>query len=172
MMGMSLPEIDIGIGETVYLVNKKPLVAYLKRGKAYSIDGFKFLVMGGALSIDHKRRIPGISWWKEEYWPNHEKAGLFELLAAESEFDYVLSHTGPDSINFKLFGNLFPDSLKFTDEVAKLNDTVDSRIRCKGWFCGHWHCDRIYTDEEKQRVYQYLYRDVELLKHKITAHNE
>ncbi|MDR2485810.1 MAG: hypothetical protein LBD55_10490, partial [Treponema sp.] len=26
MMGMSLPEIDIGIGETVYLVNKKPLV--------------------------------------------------------------------------------------------------------------------------------------------------
>ncbi|MDR0289890.1 MAG: metallophosphoesterase [Treponema sp.] len=165
MLGMELPEADIGIGENVYLVNKKPLVAYLKRGKIYRIDGIKFLAMGGALSIDQEFRIPGRSWWEEEYWSAWEESALFRLLADDSEFDYVLAHTGPDSVNQQLFGGLFPSSKKFTDEVARLNDIVDSRIRCKGWFCGHWHHDRIYIDDEKKRSYQYLYRDVELLNH-------
>lgn len=168
MLGMTLPEEDIGIGEKVYLVKeKKPLIAYLKRGKVYHIDGFKFLVMGGALSIDQEYRIPGRSWWKEEYWSPREEADLFELLASDSEFDYVLTHTGPDSINFKLFNSFFSGSPKFTDEVAKLNDKVDARISCKGWFCGHWHQDRLYDyeDDEKKRSFRYLYRDVELLEH-------
>ena len=165
MLGMTLPEADIGIGETVYLVNKKPLVAYLKRGRVYRIDGFKFLVMGGALSIDQEYRIPERSWWEEEYWSSGEEADLFTLLADDSDFDYVLAHTGPDSVNRQLFGRFFLGSAKFTDEVARLNDVVDLRINCKGWFCGHWHQDRIYNDDEKNRCYQYLYRDVELLEH-------
>jgi hypothetical protein len=163
MYGMSLPEMDIGIGETVYLVKEKPLVAYLKRGKVYHIDGFKMLVMGGALSIDQAYRIPGKSWWKEEYWSEREKADLFEILAWDHDFDYVLAHTGPDSVNYKLFRGFFPGSPKFSDEVANLNETIDARINCTGWFCGHWHNDWVYHDEEKRRAYQYLYRDVELL---------
>ena len=48
-----LPEVDIGIGEKAVLVNKeKPFIAYLKRGKIYTIENYKFLVLGGALSID------------------------------------------------------------------------------------------------------------------------
>jgi hypothetical protein len=162
--GMTLPEIDIGIGETVYQVRKKnPLVAYLKRGKVYHIDGFKFLVMGGALSIDQEYRTPGDSWWKEEYWPAQEQSDLFELLSTENEFDYVLSHTGPDSVNYRLFVSDFGDTPKFADEVAKLNDAVDEKISCKGWFCGHWHEDRLYTDNEKKRCYRYMYRNTHLL---------
>jgi hypothetical protein len=34
-----LPEVDIGIGEKVILVHEKPLAAYLKRGKVYTIGG-------------------------------------------------------------------------------------------------------------------------------------
>jgi len=137
MLGMMLDEVDIGIGETVYLVKKKPFIAYLKRGKIYRIDGFKFLAMGDALSIDQESRIPGRSWWKEEYWTEAEEAELFKLLAADNEFDYVLTHTGPDNINLKLFESFFSSSEKFTDKVAKLNDVVDSQIRCKSWFCGN-----------------------------------
>jgi hypothetical protein len=47
---MNVPEVDIGIGETVYQINAEPFVAYLKRGKVYTIDGIWFLVLGGALS--------------------------------------------------------------------------------------------------------------------------
>ena len=50
ILGMTnLPEVDIGIGETVYQIQAVPFVAYLKRGKTYNIDGIKFLVLGGAL---------------------------------------------------------------------------------------------------------------------------
>jgi hypothetical protein len=66
-----IPEADIGLGETVYRIS--PQVSYLKRGKIYTIDGFKFLVLGGALSIDLAYRIPGISWWAAEYWSEQEK---------------------------------------------------------------------------------------------------
>jgi hypothetical protein len=71
-----LPEVDIGIGEKVILVNEKPFVAYLKRGKVYTINGFTFLVLGGALSIDQEFRKEGISWWENEYWSAKEKKML------------------------------------------------------------------------------------------------
>ena len=165
MLGMTLPEADIGAGEPVYLVNQKPLVAYLKRGKVYRIDGFTFLALGGALSIDRASRVPGRNWWKEEYWSAQEQDALLELLIANHDFDYVLSHTGPNSVNVYLFADFYAGSRKFSDDVAELIDLVDSEINCKGWFCGHWHDDRIFTDEDKQRLYQYLYRDVKLLEH-------
>jgi hypothetical protein len=163
MLGMKLPEEDIGIGETVYLVNKKPLIAYLKRGKVYRIDGFKFLVLGGALSIDKARRVPGRSWWENEYWSDQERVDLARLLDQDNTFDYVLSHTGPNRVNNRLFSAFFADSPKFEDEVAIMNDGVDLAVSCKGWFCGHWHQDAVYTDEKMKRSYQYLYKDVELL---------
>ena len=163
MLGMKLPEADIGAGEAVYLVNKKPLIAYLKRGRVYRIDGFKFLVLGGALSIDREYRVPNESWWEKEYWAEEEKERLFELLAQDGAFDYVLSHTGPDRVNRELFAPFFPGSLKFSDEVAAMNETVDSMISCRGWFCGHWHLDTVYEDKGKRRRYHYLYEDVELL---------
>ena len=48
----NIPEVDIGIGEKVLVVNReRTFVAYLKRGKIYNIDGYRFLVLGGALSI-------------------------------------------------------------------------------------------------------------------------
>jgi hypothetical protein len=159
ILGMrDLPETDIGIGETVYQINSTPLVAYLKRGKIYTIDGFKFLVLGGALSIDLDRRIPGISWWKEEYWSDEEKKDIFKLLKKDNSFDYVLAHTGPDSINKKTFSAFMLHSPKFNDEVAELNDKIDEKIVCKQWWCGHWHRDGYYFDDERNRGYQYLYR--------------
>jgi hypothetical protein len=137
MLGMmdDLEETDIGIGERVYRINTNPFVAYLKRGKVYTIDGFKFLVLGGALSVDKDRRRPGISWWENEYWTEDEKEDLFKLLRRDSSFDFVLTHTGPNSINKKVFQHdaIFTD--KFFDKVADFNDTIDDMIFCKKWWC-------------------------------------
>ena len=86
-----LQEVDIGIGENVIVVkNENPFIAYLKRGKIYTIEGKRFLVLGGALSIDKEYRIPGLSWLKEEYWSKLEEKSLFKLLKKENNFDYVL----------------------------------------------------------------------------------
>jgi hypothetical protein len=130
-----IPEADIGLGETVYQIS--PLVCYLKRGKIYTIDGFKFLVLGGELSIDLAYRTPGISWWANEYWSEQEKEDVFALLKKENAFDFVLSHTGPDWINIAAFSDILSNSEKYGDQVALLNDQIDDRITCKQWWCGH-----------------------------------
>jgi 3-oxoacid CoA-transferase subunit A len=165
VLGMmdDLEEIDIGIGEKVNKINANPLVAYFKRGKVYTIDGFKFLVLGGALSVDADRRISGVSWWENEYWTEKEKEDLFQLLKKDSSFDFVLSHTGPNSINKKVFQAEAAFTDKFSDKVADLNDAVDDRIICKQWWCGHWHQDKYHHDDHKKRGYQYLYFTTKIL---------
>jgi len=160
-----LPEIDIGIGEKVIVIREaSPFVAYLKRGKVYYINNRKILVLGGALSIDQDRREPEISWWKNEYWTKEEENELFALLEKEHDFDYVLSHTGPHRINKTVF-QYMPDidELKFSDEVGYLNDKIDAKITFKQWFCGHWHYNFSYFDEEFKRGYQYLYKDTAII---------
>jgi len=154
-----LPEEDIGIGEKVIVVNKKnPFVAYLKGGKIYTIDGYKILVLGGALSADKDDRIEGESWWKEEYWSDTEKEKIFELLNKENKFDFVLSHTGPHNINKELASRGVPNRhAKMKDEVGKLNEEIDKKIEHRAWFCGHWHYD--YLD-------YILYKDKIILKKK------
>jgi hypothetical protein len=158
-----IPETDIGIGEKVYVINNEPLVAFLKRGRAYTIEGITFLVLGGGLSIDLEYRIPKISWWEEEYWSEAEKENVFNLLKKKNAFDYVLSHTGPNSINQKVFSNSISHSPKFTDEVAILNDRIDALINTQEWWCGHWHKDRYHYDENRRRGYNYLYSNPVIL---------
>ena len=160
-----LPEIDIGICEKVIVVNKeKPFVAYLKRGRVYTIENIKFLVLGGALSIDKEYREIDKSWWKREYWSETEKNNLITMLNKDNQFDYVLSHTGPNRIN-ETINPLLRVGIKkiFFDAVASFNERVDNNITCKQWFCGHWHKDKYYYDQNLQRGYQYLYRTTALL---------
>jgi hypothetical protein len=166
------PETDIGIGETVYKIQDVPFVAYLKRGKVYVIDGFKFLVLGGGLSIDKGFRTPNVSWWEKEYWSEQEKQEIFMLLETENTFDGVLSHTGPEHINKHLFKSLmFP----FTDEVACLNEEIDNRLQCRDWWCGHWHNDAYHYDKTINRGYRFLYKTTKILDklgNQITVYHE
>jgi 3-oxoacid CoA-transferase subunit A len=164
ILGMdNLHETDIGIGETVYQIWDKPFVAYLKRGKIYTIDGFKFLILGGALSIDKSDRIPDITWWKREYWSEKEKQDVLKLLKTENVFDGVLSHTGPERINRMLFQYPANSSKLIPDEVALLNDRIDAQIQYRDWWCGHWHRDIYHYDTNAQKGYQYLYRTTKIL---------
>ena len=170
-----IPETDIGVGETVYQIHDDPFVAYLKRGKVYIIDGFKFLVLGGALSVDKMYREPGKSWWNGEYWSEEEKWDLFTLLKTENTFDCVISHTGPAHINRRLFEHRDFNLDKFIDEAAILNDQIHNRIKFRQWFCGHWHNDVYHYNRDTGRGYQYLYRTTKILDrvdNQMTVYNE
>jgi len=176
ILGMdNVPETDIGIGETVYQIRNNPFIAYLKRGKVYTIDGFKFLVLGGALSIDKNAKIPKNTWWKKEYWTEQEKQEMFTLLKTNNVFDYVLSHTGPEKINNMILRFFSPFSTTISDEVAELNDRIDAQIQCHEWFCGHLHRDIYYYDNNAHKGYQYLYRTTKILDREdnhIVVYNE
>jgi hypothetical protein len=159
----NLREVDIGIGETVYQIFDNPFVAYLKRGKIYYIDGFKMLVLGGALSIDKDFQIKNKTWWEKEYWSQQEEQDVFKLLETENTFDFVISHTGPDHINKRIFEftNSFP--AKKEDKVALLNDEIHKRIKFHEWWCGHLHRNAYHYDFEEKHGYQYLYRSTKIL---------
>jgi len=176
ILGMkNLTETDIGIGETVYQINADPFVAYLKRGKVYFIDGIKFLVLGGALSIDKNYRTPNKTWWENEYWDEQEKVDVFKLLETEKTFDCVISHTGPQFINNNLFKNSPSCYEKSFDEVAILNNKIYGKVQFKEWLCGHWHKDNYYFDKKANQGYQYLYKTTKILEKKdnrIIPHNE
>lgn len=173
-------EEDIGLGETVLKINDKPFVAYLKRGKIYTIDGIKFLVLGGALSIDKYRRTPGRSWWKKEYWSKEEKDDLFALLENDNTFDCVISHTGPWHINIRLFHHSYPISIggnfdKVFDKVAKLNDEIHKKINFREWWAGHYHTDIYHYCKNPKHSYQYLYWSAKIMDKiggKIRVRNE
>jgi len=160
-----LPEVDIGIGEKVIMIkNTKPIVAYLKRGKVYNLENHKFLVLGGALSIDKEIQQDNNTWWKQEYWSKTEETKLFNMIKKDNHFDYVVSHTGPNRIN-ETIDPLHKVGLLpwFFDEVAALNEKIDCKITCKQWFCGHWHRDHHYYCKNLNRGYQYLYKKTALL---------
>jgi hypothetical protein len=176
ILGMGgMKEVDIGIGEKVLLVNEAdPFVAYLKRGKVYAIDGFKFLVLGGALSIDKDWRIPNVTWWEREYWTGKEKQDVYRLLEAENAFDCVISHTGPNRINKFLCKYLSPFPF-IDDDVGYLNEMIDNMVQCNEWWCGHWHQDLYYFDTEFSRGYQYLFKTTKILDrldNKMVVYNE
>jgi hypothetical protein len=176
ILGMkNIPEADMGIGETVYQIQDNPFAAYLKRGKVYTIDGFKFLALGGALSIDKDYRKPDITWWKNEYWSEQEKQDVLQLLETENVFDCVISHTGPNRINKMLFQSPAHSPKIMQDEVARLNDQINARIQNGNWWCGHWHEDIYHYDSNASRGYQYLYRTTKILDKqdgKMTVYSE
>jgi len=176
----NVEEKDISLGETVLMINKNPFVAYLKRGKVYMIDSIKFLVLGGALSIDKYRRIENKTWWKNEYWSKKEKDDLFKLLETDNTFDCVISHTGPWHINVKLFHYYYPLSTggnydKVNDKVAKLNDEIHKKINFREWWAGHYHDDVYHYCKNLKHSYQYLYdttKIMEKIKNKLKVYNE
>jgi len=164
ILGMkNVPEADIGLGETVYQINDEPFTAYLKRGKVYTIDGIKILVLGGALSVDRAIREPGKTWWENEYWTEQEERDVFKLLETENTFDCVISHTGPHHINKWLFGHKISSREKFYDDVALLNDEIHNKIEFREWWCGHWHQNKYYFDTDTNHGYRYLYKTTEIL---------
>lgn len=160
VLGMNnLKETDIGIGETVYLIKEKePDIAYLKRGKVYTIDGIKFLVLGGALSLEKNKMIAKKTWWEKEYWSEQEKKDLFKLLETDNSYDCVISHTGPLFMNNYFIKNLGLYKEQSFDEVAFMNGEIEKRINFQFWFCSHFKKYFDCTDEAKNSRYLYFHK--------------
>lgn len=134
---LSLPLVDIGIGESVYKVSDK--IYYLQRGKIYLIEGKKFLVLGGGESIDKNMRIPKLDWWEQEQWSYFEQESLFKLLKDITEVDYIVSHTAPDVFIDFLEMHLKHGLRQYEDNTVKINNQVNELVKFKHWYCGHYH---------------------------------
>lgn len=140
-------------GENVGVVSDS--IFYLKRGFVYNIDGKSIFTFGGGNSIDKKRRIDRVSWWREEL-PNLSEyyRGLSSLESVNYEVDYVITHTCLREVVGKLF-NYTEFKFEGEDDEKDLREYFSSLVLEKGlkfkkWYYGHFHVDKdLYFNGKK-----------------------
>ena len=132
----------------------RPHVMYIENGEILTLNNQTFFFQGGAHSIDKAYRTLGISYWEEEI-PSYQE---FQHAAANlqkynDKIDYIISHTGPNSLVHHLFP--YEDA---TDPVTNfLEKYVNDCVEFKRWFLGHFHIDRSYENQKVQYSLQRHY---------------
>ena len=121
---------------------KYPNLLFAKDGEIFDIHGLKYLVIGGAYSVDKYYRLSrGYGWWPDEQ-PSEEIKVFVEQQLREKQFDIILSHTCPrkyEPIEMFLSGINQDMVDKSTEDWL---DSIESSVEYLAWFCGHWHTDK------------------------------
>ena len=128
----------------------KDRVYRLLTGNIYTIEGSRFFIFGGALSIDRAWRIPYKSWWPEEV-PSSEdfQRALANLEKEKWSFDFFLSHTCSEQTSIDLFNYTH----KLEEPVEKMISEIDYRISLNNpdlkylHFFGHHHATKPTSKE-------------------------
>lgn len=72
-----------------------PNLIFAKDGEIYTLNGLRYLVIGGAYSVDKYYRLSqGWGWWADEQ-PSDEITAYVEKQIQDKPVDIVLSHTCP-----------------------------------------------------------------------------
>ena len=144
-----LPEIEKWWARVWELKRETGSIYFLKRWEVYNINWRKILAIWGALSIDRTWRIEEKTWWMLEYLTEKEKETAIENVKKHKKFDYILTHTCPQSlISYFLW---YEDcSAKMTDDVAIFLEYIwkELKLGFKQWHFWHLHKDKC-TDDKK-----------------------
>ncbi len=140
----NLPEIDM-FGSKVRKMYDS--VYCLLDGEVYTIDGSRYFIMGGALSIDRETRKLNIDWWEDEQ-PSytHYLNGCGSLEKHGWQVDYILTHTCPTSIIEEIYKvhkmqSLLSNEPKYKDPSCKMLDFFQEKVIFLKWYFGHFHVD-------------------------------
>lgn len=119
-------------------------IYHLMRGQVFEIDGDKYFTFGGAYSIDRYMRTEGYSWWPQEKpSPEEYKEAGDNLEKVGYKVDYVLTHTIPESMIYRI--NKTPDT--HDAELTGYFEWLYGKLDFKQWFAGHWHINWSFEDK-------------------------
>ncbi len=148
-------------GGRVYYEPKYPNIFFAIDGEIYTFEGKKYMVVGGAHSVDKIRCLEeNLPYWEDEMPDQETKAKVEERLAKENNDIYgMMTHTCPiQYLPTEMFistrqkagknkksrvsqpkKTFQPDIDRSTEEwLGKLEQQVDYKV----WFCGHYHIDK------------------------------
>ena len=112
-------------------------VTYQHRGSLHEYpDGTRVAFMGGAPSIDKAHRIPGRSWWAEEYVTDDDVALL--LRHAGTRVDVLVTH---DAVE-RLHGLKVTNDAAFNQRADQSHAKISHAVFALGptlHVHGHWH---------------------------------
>lgn len=133
-------------------------IRYISRGTEFYIDGKRCLAIGGADSVDKNRRIPHLSWWKDEQITQEEVDNIIKKYK-NKHFDYVFTHAAPRKVveDYKQYLctlNLDEEVIDHTSE-NRLQQIADN-ISFDHWYFGHYHVNLKLNDK-----YTCLYEKIE-----------
>ncbi len=129
-------------GGKVWYQEEYPSLLFAADGEIFTLNGVRYLVIGGAYSVDKFYRLHrGGGWWPDEQ-PSPEIKAYVEKQIAEKEFDAVLSHTCP--FRYEPTEMFLPmvDQSSVDDSTERWLDEIEKRIQYKAWYCGHWHTEK------------------------------
>lgn len=126
----------------VWYEEEYPNLLFARDGNIYVIDGVRYLIIGGAFSVDKNYRLSrGYGWWADEQ-PSEEIKARVGRRVANSGLDVILSHTCP--FKYEPREAFLPgiDQSEVDSSTEEWLDTIEESVDYKAWFCGHWHIDK------------------------------
>lgn len=144
----------------VYYQEKAPNILFAKNGEIYNINQKKFLVIGGAYSVDkHYRLQNNYAWFDDEQLNENEKNMILNKIK-NLNVDYVLTHTCPYKyIPVYLFLS-FIDQSTVDNSMEYFLDEVEQNLNYKKWYFGHYHSDEMLN---KNKNFHMLFNTYEEL---------
>lgn len=129
-------------GGRAWVQPEYPNLIFAKDGEIYTLNGLRYLVIGGAYSVDKYYRLSrGWGWWPDEQ-PSKEIKAYVEQQIQSKSFDIILSHTCPFKYEpTEMFLGVI-DRRTVDDSMERWLDTIEDAGKYKAWFCGHWHTDK------------------------------
>jgi len=110
-------------------------VRALPRGHRWQQAGRRFAALGGAVSVDQERRIPGRSWWPQEKPTRRDLDAL-----GDAPLDVLITHEVPAGVPVTSTMTGIPQRvLEDAQEVRALLAEAVDRTRPALVFSGHWH---------------------------------
>ena len=148
-------------GGKVYYEPKYPNIYFAIDGEIYTFEGRKYMVVGGAHSVDKQRCLEeDLPYWDDEMPDSETKIRVKTRLESSGNSIYgMLTHTCPiDCLPTEMFMStrqnavikrkprkakskkLFKPDIDRSTEVwlGELEKKIDYKI----WFCGHYHVDK------------------------------
>ena len=133
----------------VYVEDDFPNILFAKDGENYQIKNHRYLILGGAYSIDKYYRLTYGHRWYESEQPNQEIKNYVakQLVQYNYEFDIVLSHTAPlkyEPVEMFLAG---VDQSRVDKSTEEWLDDIENMINYNKWYFGHYHGDSVRTNK-------------------------
>ena len=144
-----------------------PHIWYVADGSVITMNGKRFLFIGGAASVDKEwRLLRGWTYFKDEELTREEFLNILDKID-HRHFDYVITHTCPEAwMPTDLFMKGV-DQSKISRQTEEMLSNVCEIINFDEWWFGHFHGDRFDMDVEKfhsgQGKVNMIYNDIRRL---------
>lgn len=129
-----------------WIQEKYPNILFAQDGE-YEILGKRFLILGGAYSVDKYYRLKmGYNWFFDEQMPLETKNQILKIIEVNNKFDFVLSHTVPiDYEPTYLFLSGIDQSL-IDKSMENFLQQVYNSIIFNHWYFAHYHDDNDFKN--------------------------